>query len=276
MTRNMLLIGTVAIFGLTAAIAGAGDATTAVACDDAAKSAAVSASSCCAKGEAKSVSADAKKIRGGSYQTANVQTANVNAKSECTATAAMKAECASTAAHASLASMPASCTAGAAVKTASASGCDKSAATTAAAAGHDGCEKGAAAAAASGCCKEGAQASAAMAGGDGCAKSAAAGSKEACAQAKTASLKGVVDEMPYRESKKVVLTGAYACGHCQLQKTEECSPMLKTADGKVYPMLQSNHVAEIKAAKAASIQVTGVVKKVDGVKFIDVKSYKAI
>ena len=250
MTRNMLLIGTVAIFGLTAAIAGAGDATTAVACDDAAKSAAVSASSCCAKGEAKSVSADAKKIRGGSYQAANVQTANVNAKSECTASAA--------------------------AKTASASGCDKSAATTAAAAGHDGCEKGAAAAAASGCCKEGAQASAAMAGGDGCAKSAAAGSKEACAQAKTASLKGVVDEMPYRESKKVVLTGAYACGHCQLQKTEECSPMLKTADGKIYPMLQSNHVAEIKAAKAASIQVTGVVKKVDGVKFIDVKSYKAI
>jgi hypothetical protein len=138
------------------------------------------------------------------------------------------------------------------------------------------CTAGAAAAAASGCCKEGAQASAAMAGGDGCAKSAAAGSKEACEQAKTASLKGVVDEMPYRESKKVVLTGAYACGHCQLHKTEECSPMLKTADGKVYPMLQSNQVAEIKAAKAASIQVTGVVKKVDGVKFIDVKSYKAI
>ena len=113
----------------------------------------------------------------------------------------------------------------------------------------------------------------------GCCESktaSAAGSDEKCSTAKTASLKGKVDEMPYRESKKVVIAGSYACGHCTLQKTEDCSPMLKTADGKVYPLLQNNHAMEMKSKEGKNLEVSGTVKKVDGVKFLDVKSYKVL
>jgi hypothetical protein len=74
----------------------------------------------------------------------------------------------------------------------------------------------------------------------------------------------------------VVLTGAYACGHCTLQKTEECSPMFKTADGKIYPLLKSGQVSELKGAKGKNVEVAGSVKKLNGVKFIDVKSYKVL
>ncbi|HEX6790075.1 MAG TPA: hypothetical protein VF247_02080 [Candidatus Krumholzibacteria bacterium] len=133
-----------------------------------------------------------------------------------------------------------------------------------------------------------------MAGGDGCAKgsAAAAGNKEAaccdsktasaagsgekCSSAKTASLKGKVDELSYREGKRIVLAGSYACGHCTLQKTEDCSPMFKTADGKVYPLLQNNHAKEMRGDEGKNLEVSGTVKKVDGVKVIEVKSYKVL
>lgn len=134
-------------------------------------------------------------------------------------------------------------------------GCSKSS-NSASAAGHDGDK------AAGGCC-EGKSAS-------------AAGSGEKCATAKTASLKGKVDEMPYRESKRVTLAGSYACGHCTLNKTEDCSPMLKTADGKVYPLLQNSHAMEMRSKEGKNLEVSGTVKKVDGVKYLDVKSYKVM
>ena len=95
-----------------------------------------------------------------------------------------------------------------------------------------------------------------------------------CEGMKTTSLKGLVDEMPYAESKRVVLTGSYACGHCTLQKTAQCAPMLKTADGKVYPLVENSHASELRLAEGKSIQVSGNVKRIDGVKYLDVKSYK--
>lgn len=104
----------------------------------------------------------------------------------------------------------------------------------------------------------------------------AAGSGEKCGAVKTASLKGMVDEMPYRENKRVVLAGSYACGHCTLQKTEDCAPMLKTADGKVYPLLENNHAMGMRGSEGKNLEVSGTVKKVDGVKFLEVKSYKVI
>jgi len=136
------------------------------------------------------------------------------------------------------------------------------------AAGGDGCDKGSSASAAgtqggASCCEEGKTAS-------------AAGSSEKCSSATTASLKGKVDDMPYRENKRVVLAGTYACGHCTLEKTEDCSPMLKTADGKVYPLLQNTQAKDMRAKEGKSLEVSGTVKKVDGVKFLDVKSYKVI
>jgi len=97
-----------------------------------------------------------------------------------------------------------------------------------------------------------------------------------CAATKTASLKGLVDEMPYKENKRVTLAGSYACGHCDLAKTEDCSPMLKTTDGKIYPLLQNARASELKDAEGKNVEVSGTVKKVDGVKFLEVKSYKVL
>jgi hypothetical protein len=130
---------------------------------------------------------------------------------------------------------------------------------TASAAAHSGCDKSMAAAA--GCCEG---------------KTASAEHGDECTGVKTASLKGLVDEMPYRENKRVVLTGSYACGHCTLQKTEECTPMLKTADGKIYPLLRNSHASELRMAEGKNVEVSGSVKKVDGVKFLEVKSYKVL
>ena len=256
MNRNLVLLGTVAAFGFAAVVAGAGDSTRAVACDETAKAASVS--SCCAtKGEAKSVSASAASIRGAKAKTV----------SSCTQGAAVTA------------SMNSGCARSASVQTAAA-GCDKSA-NTAVAAGSS-CAKGTAVAAGSSCEKG----TAVAAGGDACCKSGtatAAGSKEACKEVcdetktATAIKAGTVNELPYRENKRVVLTGAYVCGHCTLHVTDGCSPMFKTADGKVYPLIKNNESSSLrKADTGKGVEIASSVKKIDGVKYLEVKSYKAL
>jgi hypothetical protein len=194
------------------------------------------------------------------------------------------------------------CTGAAMTQTAAHNGQAVPASLTTANAGHPGCNSSMAAVASSeGCAAKTASATMTAsttiaAGGDGCTdKSAstaasgkaaggccdsktatAAGSAEKCSSAQTASLKGKVDDMPYRESKRVVIAGSYACGHCTLQKTEDCAPMLKTADGKVYPLLQNNHATDMRSKEGKSLEVSGTVKKVDGVKFLEVKSFKVL
>lgn len=257
MNRNLILLGTVAAFGFAAVVAGAGDSTRAVACDETAKAASVS--SCCAtKGEAKSVSASAASIRG----------AKAKNVSSCSKGAAVTA------------SMNSGCARSAAIQTAAA-GCDKSAAAAAVAAG---CDKSAntAVAAGSSCAKG----TAVAAGGDACCKSGtatAAGSKEACKEVcdetktATAIKAGTVNELPYRENKRVVLTGAYVCGHCTLHVTDGCSPMFKTADGKVYPLIKNTESSSLrKADTGKGVEIASSVKKIDGVKYLEVKSYKAL
>lgn len=256
MNRNLVLLGTVAAFGFAAVVAGAGDSTRAVACDETAKAASVS--SCCAtKGEAKSVSASAASIRG----------AKAKNVSSCTQGAAVTA------------SMNSGCARSASVQTAAA-GCDKSANTVVAA--GSSCAKGTAVAAGSSCEKG----TAVAAGGDACCKSGtatAAGSKEACKEVcdetktATAIKAGTVNELPYRENKRVVLTGAYVCGHCTLHVTDGCSPMFKTADGKVYPLIKNNESSSLrKADTGKGVEIASSVKKIDGVKYLEVKSYKAL
>ncbi len=225
-------------------------------------------------------------------------TAAVNASQGACATQMSAAACATTMSAEDCAAMKASgaCTGAAMTKTASYETVPAGHATiTTADAGHAGCNGSMATVASSeGCAAKTASVTLA-AGGDGCTdKSAssasshgqagccesktasAAGSGEKCASAQSASLKGKVDEMPYRESKRVVLAGSYACGHCTLQKTEDCSPMLKTADGKVYPLLQNNNAMEMRSKEGKNLEVSGTVKKVDGIKFLEVKSFKVM
>jgi hypothetical protein len=234
MNRNLLLFGTVAVFGLAAVAAGAGNAirSSKSTCEKSAMAASVS--SCCAKD-------------GGAAA------ASVNASAP---------SCPHSAATAASAN---GCTRDASVQNAAMGACcDKA---TAAAAGT-ACEKGAAAAAAGdACCKTGAVKTAA---GEAC--------KETCDEAKTASaFKGAVDELPYAESKRVVLSGAYVCGHCNLKVTEGCSPMFKTADGKVYPLIKNPEASQLRAANEGNgVEIATTVKKIDGVKYLEVKSYKTL
>jgi len=306
MTRNLLVIGTVAVFGLAAAIAGAGDTLSAKACDDAAKSASAT-QSCCANGAATTAKADCQSVHGSMIKSAMFGPGSGSAVLNVAALGGMhaggKSDCGwcptGSSAQAAAAGCPAfsqasGCSEGARATTADAKGacphdasmtavnasvqagqaghasCDKTAsaasgsctrgASATMAGGHEGCEKGASASAA-GCCEKGA-------------KSAAAGEK--CSESTSASLKGVVDVLPYRENKRVVLAGSYACGHCTLEKTAECAPMLKTADGKIYPLLKTARASELRSMEGKNIEVSGTIKKYDGVKFIDVKSYKVI
>jgi len=166
---------------------------------------------------------------------------------------------------ATTASVNGGCTREASAHTASAAmGCDKSAA---AAAGT--CTKSAATAAGGdACCKTGAVKTAAA--GEGC--------KAVCDEAKTASaFKDAVDDIPYRENKRLVLSGAYVCGHCNLKVTEGCSPMFKTADGKIYPLIKNPEAMELRAADSGNgVEIATSVKKLDGIKYLEVKSYKSL
>ncbi len=146
---------------------------------------------------------------------------------------------------------------------ASANGCTRSTATTASM--KSDCESAHATAMAAGagsCCES---------------KSAKTAAMEGCDQAKTASVKHAVDTLPYAENRRVVMSGTYECGHCALQLTDECSPMLKTADGKIYPLMDNARVEAMREAKCANgVEVSGLVRKIDGVKVIEVKSYRAL
>jgi hypothetical protein len=318
MTRNLWVLGTVAVFGVSAIIAGVGDTRTAAACDETAKAvktASATTSSCCAKDGAKTASVDAKKVHDSMIKSAVVapgaspilniaafgamltaspgpdcdwcpgamtaaecaalmQASGCAAKAENVTTTASYQGCARASAAKVASTQAAHCSE---ATVAAHEGCSKSTANAAVVASLDGSQPETIAAGGEGCASK---STAAAAGAGGCCASksvSTAGTKEKCASTKTASLKGVVDEMPYRESKRIVLAGSYACGHCTLDKTDDCAPLLKTADGKVYPLLENPRAAEMRAStEGKNVEVTGLVKKVDGVKYLDVKSYKVL
>ncbi len=253
MTRKLIALGTVAAFGLAAAIVGAGDVGLAFACDkttktasaktadhskDSIKAASTQTASCCAKDGAKTTTA-------GNVHKAMIQSAVV---------APGAAPILNVAAFA-----------------AGVSG------STVTAGGGSCCEsKSASAATASGSCDKSAAVHTAGAGQSCDAAAKTAGSHASCEKS-TQTAAASVDALPYREDKRLVLTGSYECGHCGIGATAECSPMFKTADGKVYRLWNGDRVASLRNDKAAkNVEIATVVKKVDGVKYLDVKSYKVL
>jgi hypothetical protein len=256
MTRKMVVLATVAAFGFSAAFAGAGDA---FACDSAAKTASAKtasstkvASSSCTKdaSQASAVTASASCCAKGAKTTTAGNVHKAMIKSAMVAPGASPAiNTAAFAANVQGTTVSADC-------------CKSSAAAATVASGTVACDKGAAVhtAGAGKSCGSAVE----TAGAEGCSKST-----------KTAA--AAVDAVPYRENKRLVLTGSYECGHCGLGATAECSPMFKTADGKVYPLLDSERVSNLRDANAdKNVEISTVVKKVDGVKYLDVKSYKTL
>ena len=157
------------------------------------------------------------------------------------------------------------CTASAAATTASASGCDKAAKTASA----SGCDKAAKTASAD-CCK-GMTAEAGYSkasNGDACCKSESA--------AQQAALKKIVTVLPYGERHRVVVAGTMECGHCTYQATTRCQPLLKTADGKVYPLIHDHMVKDMRHGQAGTFEISSNVKLVNGIKHLEVKSYRSL
>ena len=178
----------------------------------------------------------------------------------------------------------------------SAFACDKEAQASAASAST--CSKSASAAsvASSSCCMG---ASASVASSSGCTRSASyasasccdgkaavagytkTGDKKACsketAEEHAAAIAKITDEIPYRADKRLVLTGTMQCGQCSYEATASCAPLLKTVDGKVYPLAPGQILTKMKKTEAADgFEVTTRVKKIDGVKYLDVVAFKAL
>ena len=112
-------------------------------------------------------------------------------------------------------------------------------------------------------------------------KAACSQSAQACCAKKSreahySAVKEVADEMPGRVNSRLVLTGAYKCGSCDLGATKVCQPFLKTADGNLYPLQKSTKVKELKASKGKEFQVVGRIEKEGGIKFLNVTSVTAL
>ncbi len=250
MTRKILTIGTVAAFGLATALVGAGDA---FACGGSAKTASATKSAECSK--------DAVKTASTASTQASCTAADVAA---CCAKGASKATTAGNVHKSMIKSAMVAPGASPVLNTAAFAA--NVSGTTVTAGGGSCCESKSASAA-------GHTADATKACDSAAKTAGAAASCEKSTQTAAAS----VDQIPFREDKRLVLTGAYECGHCGLGATAECSPMFKTADGKVYPLWNSERVAGLRGDKTAkNVEIATVVKKVDGVKYLDVKSYKVL
>jgi hypothetical protein len=113
-----------------------------------------------------------------------------------------------------------------------------------------------------------------------CSKSACAGaccSATAQASKQASDVREVTDELPYGNNKRLVLTGSIACGKCTYKTTASCAPLLKTADGKVYPLSPNNNlVNDMKHSKAGSFEVSARVKKSYGTKYLDVVAFHTL
>ncbi len=86
--------------------------------------------------------------------------------------------------------------------------------------------------------------------------------------AKTAS----VETIGEREGARVVLVGHYACGHCDLGVSDACQPAFQTKDGKNYLLSRNNLSKELKvSARNTDVEIVTSVKKLDGVKYLEVE-----
>ena len=117
--------------------------------------------------------------------------------------------------------------------------------------------------------------------GSSCSSKAKTASASSCCakQAKTAhyeQVKKAADEIPNRVNSRVVLSGTYTCGSCDLGMTDTCQAFLKTADGKLYPMEHTSTVKAMKKSGTKNFEITARVTKQGGAKYLDVTNYTAM
>lgn len=99
---------------------------------------------------------------------------------------------------------------------------------------------------------------------------------DACRKKTAEAIKSVSTDLPYHESKRLVLTGEYVCGKCTLSKMEGCQGFFKTAQGDMYPLMpgpRTKMMGKIAHKQDKNkFEIAGRVRVMDGVKYIDVTS----
>jgi hypothetical protein len=98
-------------------------------------------------------------------------------------------------------------------------------------------------------------------------------------QAHYTQVKKAADNIPYRVNTRVVMTGTYMCGSCDLGAIDQCQAFLKTADGQLYPLLQNKNVKkmyQMHKSGEKDFKVTARVAKQGGAKYLDVTYYTAL
>ncbi|MDH3199059.1 MAG: hypothetical protein OEO21_12560 [Candidatus Krumholzibacteria bacterium] len=97
------------------------------------------------------------------------------------------------------------------------------------------------------------------------------------AHANAAALGEITDEIPYREAKRLVVVGTMACGSCTYKKTASCAPLVKTEDGKVYPLVKNHMIKRMHQAETEQgFELSTRVRKFDGVKYLEVVSFRSL
>jgi hypothetical protein len=109
-----------------------------------------------------------------------------------------------------------------------------------------------------------------------CSQSAKACCASMARQAHYTEVKEAADVIPGRVNTRVVMTGTYKCGSCDLGQTKKCQAFLKTADGNLYPLEKNAKVKKLKASKGKEFEVVGRIHKEGGIKFVEVTSVKAL
>jgi len=100
-----------------------------------------------------------------------------------------------------------------------------------------------------------------------------AGSYSCSKSASTASLAAIT----YDVGKKVELTGSVACGHCDLEYTEACQAVFKTASGKAYLIVESELVEKMrKESSDNGYKIVTRVRDQDGKKILEVEKISAL
>ena len=112
-----------------------------------------------------------------------------------------------------------------------------------------------------------------------CSQSAKACCAKMARQAHYTEVKDVADDMPYRVNTRIVVTGTYKCGSCDLGQTNKCQAFLKTADGELYPLLHNKKgkmMYKMHKSGEKDFQVTAREPKQGGAKYLDVTYYTAM
>ncbi|MEJ2720999.1 MAG: hypothetical protein P8181_07630 [bacterium] len=126
---------------------------------------------------------------------------------------------------------------------------------------------------ASSCTKTAAAACPAAMAGSGCGKSCAVA---ACSGKKTGSA-AVLAPIREHEGTRMVLTGRYVCGSCDLGIYDTCQAAFRTTDGKNYLLVTNNLSKELRqTAREKDVEIVTHVQKFDGTKYLEVDVVKTL